>query len=152
MFMSRLKPDSAQQLDRDIYIGTRDYTKGKQDSPMQSPGNSMISFNERTKDNFNRRRKTSLPMIQGVNEQSLSLLIDQPEKLMQSLTPLHRRGLGGRNFSLSMPKTTINSTAILSPSPSSIVNSARREISGINFNTMGAMDSKTIVLPKKDIF
>ena len=93
MFLSRLKPDSAQQLERDIYIGTRDYTKGKQDSPMQSPGNSMISFNERTKDNFNRRRKTSLPMIQGVNEKSLSLLIDEPEKLMQSSTPLHRRGL-----------------------------------------------------------
>ena len=59
--------------------------------------NSTISFNDNVKNNrYNKNRKTSLPVIQGVNQKSLSLLIEEPtgmisarnRKLSQSNTPL----------------------------------------------------------------
>jgi len=67
---------------------------------MQSPGSSMISIGGVTiKDGFQppsvvKGRKSSLPMIKGVNKNSLGLLIDQPENLANQLTPLARRGFG----------------------------------------------------------
>ena len=58
-----------------------------------SPGFSMISFADDTKGgNMSKihTRKQSLPSIRGVNQRSLSLLIDEPSML----TPLARRGGG----------------------------------------------------------
>ena len=56
-------------------------------------------------------RRMSLPKIQGVNQKSLGLLIDQPELLAINLTPMAHRGeLGGfdsRNHSTSLAPSSV---------------------------------------------
>ena len=99
-------------------------------------------------------RKSTLPSIKGVNNNSLSLLIDQPDNLMSSLAPLSHRGsnrFGARNNSVqfntvqNMENTFESrnfSTSILPGTTNSIVNSARREAKGLNheLNDLGSSD------------
>ena len=80
----------------------------------------------------------SLPKIQGVNQKSLSLLIDQPELLTLNLTPLHRRGdTVGREYSrindssiIQEDEDQITTSMVQSPA-SHIIKSARREAKGL---------------------
>ena len=46
-----------------------------------------------------------MPVIKGVNEKSLSLLIDQPGTLLGSLNPLARRSKHSRNNSVQINQT-----------------------------------------------
>ena len=84
---SRLKPDSATQVHGDLYIGTRDEEGGVFGSRKRSQQvgfqantaeNSMINFaaQDTMQPKDLHKRKTSLPEISGVNQRSLSLLID----------------------------------------------------------------------------
>lgn len=87
---SMIKPDSAQQIDGEIYIATRDQTGTKKYNQRKRSHQDVnykdalgITFDDDDKTpEFNiRKRKTSLPVIQGVNQKSLSLLIDNPNLL-----------------------------------------------------------------------
>ena len=143
-----MKPESAQQVDREIYIGG---DGGAKKPGIQSPGSSMISIGDVTirehrigaagdghpqgsTSRIRGGRNSSLPTIKGVNRNSLGLLIDEPEKLLSSLTPLSRRGLGGlrgRNNSVQIHGATQDVTkmsGMISPGYNSIVSSARKEI------------------------
>ena len=61
--------------------------------------NKSVSISKGTLDHLNVRRvikgknfrRMSLPKIQGVNQKSLGLLIDQPELLAMNLTPMALR-------------------------------------------------------------
>ena len=86
------------------------------------------------------KRKTSLPEISGVNQRSLSLLIDQPGILSTSMTPLARRGgFTSRNMSIGLPNTTSNA-GLISPGYAGIVQSARREVSNLRPAMSGTLD------------
>ena len=97
-----------------------------------------------------RGRKSSLPMIKGVNRNSLGLLIDQPEALASNLTPLNKRGMAslrGRNNSVQIHHAT-HTPGMISPGYASIVSSARREAKGLNFE-IGAPLNNTIAASNK---
>ena len=60
--------------------------------------NKSVSISKATLDHLNVKRikgknfrRMSLPKIQGVNQKSLGLLIDQPELLAMNLTPMALR-------------------------------------------------------------
>jgi len=69
-----LKPDSAQQEEREIYIGGGDGSKRSPNESMMSLGDVKLVGN--TSIFGKKRRKSNLPSIKGVNRQSIGLLID----------------------------------------------------------------------------
>ena len=78
--------------------------------------NKSVSISKATLDHLNVKRikgknfrRMSLPKIQGVNQKSLGLLIDQPALLAINLTPLAHRGELGF-------ESRTNSTSLAAPS------------------------------------
>ena len=158
LYNTLLKPESAQQDEREIYIGG--YAAGK-----QSP-TSFISLGDVTiqenKNVFNKkRRKSTLPSIKGVNRNSLGLLIDQPEHLFENLTPMARKGFSTRNNSVMVTPSKMHATfdvrdnpmsGTISPGYQSIVSSARREIKGLNFEIGMASTHGHSTMKQNDTF
>lgn len=68
---------------------------------------------------FGKGRRTSLPVIKGVNQKSLSMLIDQPQMLMK--TPRKNGNMQSRNLSIGIPQYSAQRSGQLSPLKGNIV-------------------------------